>query len=67
MNAAWAVPRNSRPNPLLMRVRSLLLLVVAGLSVLGISVFSALGSSTEVFGPAVNAAIRLADPARRPS
>ncbi len=59
MNTAWAVPRNSRPNPLLMRLKSLLILGVAGLSVLGISVLSALGSSTEVFGPGVNATIRL--------
>ncbi len=60
MNTAWAVPRNSRPNPVLMRLKSLLLLVVAGLSVLAISVLSALGSTTEVFGPGVNATIRLA-------
>ena len=59
MNTAWAVPRNSRPNPVLMRLKSLLLLVFAGLSVLAISVFSALGSSTEVFGPGVNATIRV--------
>ena len=58
MNTAWSVPRNSRPNPLLLRVRSLLLLIVAGSAVLAISVFSALGSSSEVFGPAGNAAIR---------
>jgi YihY family inner membrane protein len=58
MNTAWSVPRNSRPNPVLMRVRSLLLLIVAGMSVLGLSVFSALGSSTEVFGPTLNATIR---------
>jgi uncharacterized BrkB/YihY/UPF0761 family membrane protein len=41
-----------------MRLRSLLLLLVAGLAVLGISIFSALGSYTDVFGPAANAAIR---------
>ncbi len=58
MNTAWSVPRNSRPNPVRTRVRSVLLLVVAGAAVLGISVFSALGSSSEVFGPAGNAAIR---------
>ena len=33
MNAAWSVPRNSRPNPILMRLRSLLLLLVAGSAV----------------------------------
>jgi YihY family inner membrane protein len=59
MNLAWGVPRNSRPNPLLMRLKSLLILTVAGLSVLVISVLSALGSSTEVFGPGVNATIRV--------
>ena len=58
MNTAWGVPRNSRLNPLSMRVRSLLLLLFAGLSVLGLSVFSALGSSTEVFGPRVDATLR---------
>ncbi len=59
MNTAWAVPRNSRPNPLLLRLKSLLILTVAGLSVLGLSVFSTLGSSTEVFGPGIDATIRV--------
>jgi YihY family inner membrane protein len=59
MNTAWAVPRNSRPNPLLMRLKSLLLLMVAGLSVLGLSVFSAVGSNTEVLGPGMDATIRV--------
>ncbi|MGZ8743985.1 MAG: YihY/virulence factor BrkB family protein [Nocardioides sp.] len=58
MNTAWSVPRNSRPNPLRLLVRSLLLLIVAGSAVIAISVFSALGSSSEVFGPAGNAAVR---------
>ncbi|QBR93059.1 YihY/virulence factor BrkB family protein [Nocardioides euryhalodurans] len=57
MNAAWSVPRNSRPNPVLMRLRSLLLLLLAGTAVLGLSIFSALGSNAEVFGPAGNAAV----------
>ncbi len=59
MSTAWAVPRNSRLNPVLMRLRSLTLLVLAGVSVLALSILSALGSSTEVFGPAVDATIRL--------
>lgn len=58
MNAAWSVPRNSRPNPILMRLRSLLLLVVAGSAVLGLSIFSALGSTTEMLVPATRASIR---------
>ncbi|CAN5148421.1 hypothetical protein BH09ACT12_BH09ACT12_15680 [soil metagenome] len=56
---AWAVPRNSRPNPILLRVKSLLLLVFAGLAVLGISIFSAIGANTEVFGDRLNLTIRM--------
>jgi membrane protein len=44
MNTAWRVPRNNRPNPLLARVRSLLLLVTAGLAIVGTTVLSTLGS-----------------------
>ncbi len=58
INAAWSVPRNSRPNPVLMRLRSLLLLVLAGTTVVGLSVFSALGSTTEMLVPAARASIR---------
>ncbi|WP_211348703.1 YihY/virulence factor BrkB family protein [Nocardioides litoris] len=39
---AWAVPRNNRPNPVLLRVRSLLLLVAGGLAVLAVSSVSTL-------------------------
>src|SRR3954469_3993593 len=35
MNTAWSVPRNRRPNPLSARGRSLLLVGVAGLALLG--------------------------------
>jgi membrane protein len=46
MNTAWTVPRNKRPNPLKARGRSLVLLLTAGLSVLGTTVLSALAGST---------------------
>ncbi len=42
-NTAWAVPRNSRPNPFKARGRSLLLLGTGGLAVLGTTALSALG------------------------
>lgn len=45
MNTAWSVPRNDRPNPFKARGRSLLLLLTAGITVVGTSVLSALGSS----------------------
>lgn len=37
-NVAWAVPRNSRPNPILMRVRSILLLAIGALGLVAVSV-----------------------------
>lgn len=48
--AAWAVPRNSRPHPVLTRINSLLLLAVAGTAILGISVGSAVLTAADVFG-----------------
>ncbi|GAA1917476.1 hypothetical protein GCM10009737_18680 [Nocardioides lentus] len=54
MNVAWSVPRNSRPNPFLLRLKSLVLLLTAGIAVLAVTVVSAIGSSTEVFGGAVD-------------
>jgi membrane protein len=45
MNIAWAVPRNRRPNPLLSRLRSLLLIATAGIAVLATTVLSAAGST----------------------
>jgi len=52
MNTVWRVPRNNRPNPLLARARSLLLLCTAGLAVVGTTILSTLGSTgTGSFGP----------------
>lgn len=59
MNVAWAVPRNSRPNPFLLRLKSLLLLLSAGVAVLAISVLSAVGSSTQAFGVRSDLTIQL--------
>lgn len=39
-NTAWAVPRNSRPNPFKVRGRSLLLLATAGSALLGTTILS---------------------------
>ena len=44
MNTIWRVPRNSRPNPLLSRARSLLLLLVVGLAILATTGLAAVGS-----------------------
>ena len=54
MNTMWAVPRNSRPNPITSRVRSVLLLAVGGLSFLTSGVLAGIGSNvngvTDDFG-----------------
>jgi membrane protein len=47
---AWAVPRNRRTHPVLIRVKSLFLLAVAGTAILGISVLSAILVETELVG-----------------
>lgn len=53
LNIAWSVPRNSRPNPILLRLKSLGLLLTAGVALLALSVLSTLGSTTEVFGETI--------------
>jgi membrane protein len=50
MNVTWAVPRCRRPNPLRLRLRSLLLIAVAGLAAILTTVLSALVSSASAFG-----------------
>ncbi|MCW2793287.1 MAG: YihY/virulence factor BrkB family protein [Nocardioides sp.] len=59
MNVAWSVPRNSRPNPFLLRLKSLALLLSAGLAVLAVSILSALGSNTQVFSRGTDLTIRI--------
>ena len=59
VNAAWAVPRNSRLNPVVSRVRSFLLLVLAGFAVLAVALLSSVASHVEVFGTDVDLSVRL--------
>jgi membrane protein len=49
-NVAWAVPRNRRPNPIALRLKSLLLLVTTGAAVIAITTLTTLGTDTETFG-----------------
>lgn len=54
MNTAWAVPRNSRPNPLKARALSLLLLATAGVPIIGTTFLSTVGGSgAGALGPAL--------------
>jgi membrane protein len=59
MNTVWRVPRNDRPNPLRSRGRSILLLLVVGLSVLGTTIMSGLGSSADAFGAEIGVGIKV--------
>lgn len=49
-NISWAVPRNSRPNPFLSRLRSLALLSIAGIALLAVSIAAEVSSATGVLG-----------------
>lgn len=49
INTTWAVPRNSRPNPLLVRLRSLVLLASGGLALVAVSVVATLSQSVSGF------------------
>ena len=50
MNIAWSVPRNSRPNPFLLRLKSLLLLVITGAALFAVTTVSVLLRETQAFG-----------------
>ena len=58
LNVAWSVPRNQRPNPVRLRLKSLALLAIVGTSVLAIAIVSTLGSETEVFGPRLDSTLQ---------
>jgi uncharacterized BrkB/YihY/UPF0761 family membrane protein len=60
IHVAYAIPRNSRPNPFLSRVHSGLLLMVAGLVLVVVATITSLAANAEVFGVGVNFAISLA-------
>jgi YihY family inner membrane protein len=57
LNVAWSVPRNKRPNPVALRLKSLALVVIAGISVLAITTVATIGSETEIFGPRIDATL----------
>ncbi len=58
MNTIWRVPRNSRPNPLKARLRSLQLLLVVGISITGTTMLSALGGSAQAFGANIGVGVK---------
>jgi YihY family inner membrane protein len=58
LNKVWGVPRNSRPNPVRARLRSLLLLAFGGASVIVTTVLSALGAAADSYGASLGVSVR---------
>ena len=48
-HVAWSVPRNSRPNPIYARVKTLFLLMTAGFTLMTVTVVSTVATTTDVF------------------
>lgn len=59
-NRAWAVPRNERPNPFALRLRSLVLLLVLGAGVLVTTALSGLSTAAGAFGATVGTGLSIA-------
>ena len=58
-HVAWSVPRNSRPNPLYARLKTLVLLVTAGVSLLAVSIVSTVASTTDLFTEALGTGLKV--------
>ncbi len=61
-HVAWSVPRNSRPNPVYARVKTLVLLVTAGFSLLTVSIVSTVASTTDMFTAALGPGLKVVLP-----
>ena len=59
LNKVWGVPRNSRPNPVTARMRSLLLLAFGGASVIVTTVLTALGAAADAYGASLGGGVRV--------
>ena len=58
VSTVWAIPRNSRLNPIVSRLRSLVWLVLAGLALVLIALLSSLSSHVEIFGTGLGGDLR---------
>jgi membrane protein len=59
MNIAWGVPRNKRPNPIVGRLRSMLLLLTAGVGILATTLLSSLGSEVDAFNTQIGTGLQV--------
>ncbi|MDQ6641628.1 MAG: YihY/virulence factor BrkB family protein [Actinomycetota bacterium] len=58
VQVAWAVPRNSRPNPFISRARSGVLLLLAGLAVIVLATLTTFAGNVGMFGSGVGLGIK---------
>lgn len=58
-HVVWAVPRNSRPNPIYSRLKTLGLFFTAGLSLMSVSILSTTVTTTDLFIDVVGQGLRL--------
>jgi YihY family inner membrane protein len=58
MNVAWAVPKNRRPNPILIRLRSVALLSIAGVGIMATTFVTTLGSDLDALGTNIDQSLR---------
>jgi membrane protein len=58
MNVAWAVPKNRRPNPILVRLRSVALLSIAGIGILATAFVTTLGSDLDALDTDIDQSLR---------
>ena len=58
VQVSWAIPRNSRPNPFISRLRSGGLLMLAGLVVIVLATMTSVAGNVEMFGAELDRGIR---------
>ncbi len=59
LNIAWGVPLDRRPNPVMVRVRGLVLLAFSGLAILVTTIISGLGTGLATMGEGLGTGVRL--------
>ncbi len=58
VNVVWAIPRNSRLNPVVSRFRGLVWLVLAGVALISVAVLTSLGANLDVFGTEIGGGLQ---------
>jgi membrane protein len=60
VNVVWAIPRNSRLNPVVSRLRGLVWMVLAGLALVMVAVLTSVGGHLDIFGTELGGGVRWA-------